>query len=218
MIQKHTLGFLRKLKNNNSRDWFHANKDLYNAAKENINDFTIQLIDELKKQNKNLSGLVPKDCVFRIFRDVRFSKNKDPYKTNFGVVISEGGRKSPLAAFYIQIEPKSSFIAGGCWMPDGATLKKIRQEIDYNYKDFKKIINSKKFKEMFGELADNRLKTTPKGYDKTNPAIDHLRLTSFVVTANLSDNVIADKDLIKECANTYKAMSPLLEFLNVAIR
>ena len=78
MIQKHTLGFLRKLKNNNSRDWFHANKDLYNAAKENINDFTIQLIDELKKQNKNLSGLVPKDCVFRIVRDVRFSKNKDP--------------------------------------------------------------------------------------------------------------------------------------------
>ena len=199
MIKKETIGFLKKLKQNNSRDWFKNNKDIYDAAKEDINDLTIQLIDELKKQNKKLTGLAPKDCVFRIFRDVRFSKNKDPYKTNFGVVISEGGRKSPLAAFYIQIEPKSSFIAGGCWMPDGPTLKNIRQEIDYNYKDFKKVINSKKFKDTFGELADNRLKTTPKGYDKSNPAIDHLRLTSYEDTTKLPDSVITNKNLVKEC-------------------
>jgi uncharacterized protein (TIGR02453 family) len=218
MISKQTIKFLADLSANNNKEWFHENKDSYDAAKNNVESFAGTLIEKILKLNKDLSGLEPKDCIFRIFRDVRFSKNKEPYKTHFGVVISEGGRKSNLAGFYIQIDPSQSFIAGGCWMPEGADLKKIRQEIDYNFQRFSKILNSLNFKREFGELEDNRLKTVPQGYDKDNPAIDLLRLKSFVVVKQLPKKLITSDDLVSECVKSYKTMLPLIDFLNAPLK
>lgn len=218
MINNQTLRFLSDLSENNDRDWFHKNKKRYDEAKKDVENFAGELLVRLAKLNKGLSGLKPKDCMFRIFRDVRFSSNKEPYKTHFGVVLSEGGRKSKLAGFYIQIDPAQSFIAGGCWMPEAADLKKIRQEIDYNLPQLKKILNSKSFKNEFGEMEDNRLKSVPRGYDKENPAIDYLRLTSFVVVKQLPKKVITGGALMDSCVKSYKTMLPFMDFLNAPLK
>ncbi|MBK8413382.1 MAG: DUF2461 domain-containing protein [Bacteroidetes bacterium] len=138
MITKRTLDFLKALKKNNNREWFDVNRSKYEEAKADFEKFVETLLPLLSKENSKLKDLKVKDCVFRIYRDVRFSKNKDPYKTNFGAYFVEGGKKSSKAGYYIQIEPGNSFLAGGCWMPEAPVLKAIRQEIDYNLKDFEK--------------------------------------------------------------------------------
>lgn len=216
MITKRTLDFLKALKKNNNREWFDVNRSKYEDAKADFEKFVEALIPLLIKENKKLQDLKVKDCVFRIYRDVRFSKNKDPYKTNFGAYFVEGGKKSSKAGFYIQIEPGNSFLAGGCWMPEAPVLKAIRQEIDYNLKDFEKIVKAKGFKSQFGELSDSRLKTTPKGYDSENPAINYLRQTSFTVMASISDKELITASLSKDVVKSYKVIMPFLNFLNVA--
>ena len=217
MINKSTLEFLKALKKNNDRNWFEKNRDKYESAKDDFEQFVSELIKELAKINPVLGSLKAKDCVFRIYRDVRFSKNKAPYKTNMGAYFVEGGKKSPKAGFYIQVEPGNSFIAGGCWMPQAPELKKIGQEIDYNLADFEKILKAAAFKKLFKELDDTRLKTNPKGYDSENPAIKHLRQTSFIVDMKLSDAAFTQKDLVKKSGAVYKSMKPFLDFLNTAM-
>jgi uncharacterized protein (TIGR02453 family) len=217
MLQVSTLAFLKALKKNNNREWFEKNRGKYELAKEDFGQFTGELIKELAKSNPALGNLKVKDCVFRIYRDVRFSKNKSPYKTNMGAYFVAGGKKSDKAGFYIQVEPGNSFMAGGCWMPQAPQLKAIRQEIDYNLIDFEKVIHEKSFKKLFGELSDTRLKTTPKGYDSSNPAIDHLRQTSFIAQTAIEDKLFVSKTLVKKCGTVYSSMMPLLKFLNTAM-
>jgi uncharacterized protein (TIGR02453 family) len=216
MINKSTIDFLKALKKNNDRDWFEKNRSKYESAKDNFNEWVGALLPELSKINTGLKALEVKNCVFRIYRDVRFSKNKAPYKTNMGAYFVEGGKKSVKAGLYIQLEPGNSFIAGGCWMPAAPQLKAIRQEIDYNLNDFEKIVKAKGFKKVFGDLSDTKLKTTPKGYNSDNPAIDYLRQTSFIVTAKIDDIDFTSKAIVKKCAAQYKLMLPFLKFLNVA--
>ena len=217
MLQQTTLDFLKSLKKNNDREWFEKNRGKYESAKKDFEEFVNNLIRELAKINPALGTLKVKDCVFRIYRDVRFSKNKAPYKTNMGAYFVEGGKKSDKAGFYIQLEPGNGFIAGGCWMPQAPALKAIRQEIDYNLNDFEKILKDKSFKKLFGEMSDSRLNTTPKGYDSSNPAIDHLRQTSFIVEMQLDDKLFTSKSLVKKCADVYDTMRPFLKFLNTAM-
>ncbi len=217
MLQQSTLDFLKALKKHNDREWFDKNRAKYELAKADHAQFTADLIKELSKINPALGSLEVKDCVFRIYRDVRFSKNKAPYKTNLGCYFVEGGKKSDKAGFYIQMEPGNSFMAGGCWMPQAPVLKAIRQEIDYNLPDFQKIVKAPKFKAAFGTLSDSKLKTTPKGYDSGNPAIEHLRQTSFIVQTSMSDKDFTSKTIVKKSAEIYKAMLPFLKFLNTAM-
>jgi len=217
MLSKSTFDFLRKLKKNNNREWFHDHRDDYESAKDDFRGFVGSLLTEYALLNSRLSGLEVKDLVFRINRDVRFSNNKDPYKTNFGASFSEGGKKSGKAGLYLQIEPGNSFIAGGCWMPPAPQLKAIRQEIDYNLNDFNAILKDKNFKKSFGELSDCRLKTVPKGYDRSNHAIDHLRQTSFIIERSFDDKDVIAANFKKECTANYKAMLPFLAFMNVAM-
>lgn len=217
MLSQPTLDFLKALKKHNDRDWFEKNRGKYELAKADHALFTQELLKELTKINPALGSLEVKDCVFRIYRDVRFSKNKAPYKTNLGCYFVEGGKKSDKAGFYIQVEPGNSFIAGGCWMPQAPLLKAIRQEIDYNLADFEKILKEKKFKSLFGGLSDTKLKTTPKGYDSENPAIDHLRQTSFIAQTKMSDDDFTSKAIVKKSAEMYKTVFPLLKFLNTAM-
>lgn len=216
MLQKSTLEFLKALKKNNNRDWFEKNREKYEIAREDFIVFVNNLITELGNKDASLKGVTAKDSIFRIYRDVRFSKNKDPYKTNFGAVVCQGGRKSDRACFYIQVEPGASFIAGGRWMPSTDHLKDIRKEIFYHIKDFKKILSDKTFKKLFKELSDIKLKLPPKGFDKNFPDIELLKYTSYIAETPVNVKVLTDKSLIKQCAVTHKAMLPLLNFLNKA--
>jgi len=218
MFQPSTLTFLKALKKNNNRDWFEKNRGKYEEALEDYKSFVGKLITEFSKINPGVKDLEVKNCVFRIYRDVRFSKNKEPYKPNFGASITEGGRKSPKAGFYFHLEPGTeNFIGGGCWMPESELLKKIRQEIDYNFKDFQKIVNDKNFKKHFSDLSDYKLKTTPKGYSSDHPGIEYLKQTSFIIGEQLKDEDLLSKSLLKKCTATYQAMMPMLKFLNTAM-
>jgi uncharacterized protein (TIGR02453 family) len=217
MLQNPTIKFLKDLKKNNNREWFDANRPVYDKAKADFDGFVEKLITALIKTDPRLAGLQVKDCIFRIYRDVRFSKNKDPYKTNFAASVNIGGKKSPNGGFYIHIEPEGgwgSFIGGGYWMPEAPTLKKLRQEVEFNHEEFFKILKDKNFKKHFKELEVHKLSRVPKGMDPEHPAAEYLKYTSFLVTEELSTSDIKSPDLIKKCVAAYKAMLPFLDFLN----
>lgn len=214
MINLDTLQFLRDLANNNDKPWFEANKKRYEAAKKDIEQLVGEILIGCAAFEPTVADLKAKQCVFRIYRDVRFSKNKDPYKTNMGAWFSKGGKKDPFAGYYIHIEPGASFLASGLYMPESAILKNVRQEIDYNPEEFKSILNNSKFKKTFGGLADHKLKTTPKGYDKDNPEIELLRQTSFVVSHKVSDEELFQPDFVKKAVTVFETAHPFNVFLN----
>lgn len=220
MLQPSTLSFLKSIKKNNNREWFEKNRDKYESAKADFDKLIADIINEVSKVNKNVAGLLPKDCVHRIYRDVRFSKNKDPYKSNFAAAIIEGGRKSGKCGFYIHVEPTGqmgSLFAGGFWMPEGDKLKAIRQEIHYNTAEFKRIISNKDFKKQFGELEEMKLKTVPKGYDKNDPDIELYKYTSYIVSHDLDEADYTKPSIVKKAADAYKALLPFINFLNRAV-
>ncbi len=219
MLHPNTLKFLKSLDKNNNREWFEKNKNLYEAAKADFNKWVENIIVEAQKTSNDYQHLVLKDCVFRIYRDVRFSKNKLPYKNNMGAQLKKGGKKSPYCGFYIHIEPSTngSFVAGGFWMPEGDVLKKVRQEVEYNTDDFKKIITDKKFKALYGSLEDHKLKKAPKGIDPTHPDVELLKYTSYVVSAPIDNSDLTSEKLSKQIIKALKTIQPFLDFLNTAV-
>lgn len=218
MIEKSTLDFLKAIKKNNNKEWFDKNKLRYLAAKENIENFIADVLKHIVAFDKRYAGLEAKKCTYRIYRDVRFSPNKTPYKSNLGASINIGGKKVQNAGYYIHIEPGNSFIAGGIWMPPADQLKKIRQEIDYNAKDFRKILNNKTYKKYYGDLdKEYTLKTTPKGYSKEHPEIEFLKLTSYIAWHPFQDDAVQKKNFAKEVAKGAGVMHPLIDFLNTAM-
>ncbi|MBA3971470.1 MAG: DUF2461 domain-containing protein [Bacteroidetes bacterium] len=217
MIHKSTLDFLSKLSQNNSKEWFEKNRPAYEVARADFKEFIDELILSTAKFDPSVKHLEAKSCIFRINRDVRFSNNKAPYKNNFGASISPGGKKGAEAGFYFQIQPGESFIAGGLWHPEAPILSAIRQEIDYNTDEFKKIIGAKEFKKYFGKLSDeDKLKTAPKGYEKTHPEIELLKYKSYITVHDLTDSQVLSKDFLKHCGTVMKAMHPLNLFLRKA--
>ncbi len=217
MISKSTLQFLAALKKNNVKEWFDVNRKQYEAAKEDVYAMIEKLIHSIGKNDKDIEPLQLKDCTFRINRDIRFSKDKTPYKTNIAGYFSKAGKKSEWAGYYMHIEPGAAFLAAGCWWPEAKRLAAIRQEIDYNFDDWKKLISSKKFRSVFGEVArKDTLQRAPKGYDEENPAIEFIKLKSFVIYKQLTDAELQDKNLIKNITGVFKAAQPFVEFLNSA--
>ena len=213
------LSFLKALKKNNNKEWFDDNRKTYETAKKEVQDFTTALIKELSKSDPSIAHLTYKDCLFRINRDVRFSKDKSPYKTNFGIYICAGGKKSMMAGYYLHLEPGASFIGGGLYMPMPPQLAKIRQEIDYNFEEFKKIISAKSFVKHYGGLneGDDKLSRVPKGYEVDNPAAEYLKHKSFIVMKALSDKEILDKTLMPESIKAFQALKPLIDFMNMGL-
>src|SRR4029078_833326 len=178
MIQQATINFLKSLKKNNKKEWFDKNRKAYESARADFEGFIQSAIDQHSKNDTDLKELEARKCIFRINRDIRFSKDKSPYKTNFGASMDKGGRKSGFAGYYFQLEPGKSFLAGGLWMPEPEKLKKVRQEIDYCFDEFDEIISSRKFKSWFGELyegEDIKLSRVPQGFEKDNPASEFLK-------------------------------------------
>ena len=215
-----TLQFLTDLKANNDRDWFAANKPRYEAANKEFHQFVDALIAEIQKFDPSLIHFTAKDCVFRIYRDVRFSKDKSPYKTHFGAHVTAASKKSEIhtrAGYYLHLEPGATMLAGGAYVPESKWLAAIRQEIAYNTAEFNGILNSKDFKQYFGEMEGEKLKTTPKGYDADHPAIELLKHKSFLATHKCTDDKIASGDFLKHCAAVFKALHPFDQFLNRAM-
>ena len=221
MLQPSTIKFLKDLKKNNNKPWFDANRKRYEEAKADFTNFIQQVIDAHGKKDKTIAGIKAKDCLFRINRDIRFSKDKSPYKTNFGASINKGGRKAfSTAGYYFHLEPGQCFVGGGIYQPMPEELKKVRQEIDYNFNDFKKIIGSKKFKAFYGDLdksSEFLLSRVPKGYEADNPAADYLRLKSYIAFVQLSDADLTSKDLLKKTSEAFTVLQPLIDFINESL-
>lgn len=221
MLQPATLKFLKDLQKNNNKPWFDAHRKNYEAARADFTAFIQQVIDAHAKKDPTIKNSRAKDCLFRINRDIRFSKNKTPYKNNFGASINKGGRQSAsTAGYYFQVQPGRSFTGGGIWMPEPEDLRKMRQEIDYNFTDLKKIISSKKFKSVYGDLsqeAEYKLVRLPKGYEADNPAAEYLKLKSFIAEIGIKDADLSSKDLLKKTLNAFEALQPLVEFINQAL-
>ena len=214
------IPFLKKLAKNNNKAWFDANRPSYVEAKTTFENFVASHISAYGKHDPSIAHLTAKECMFRINRDVRFSKDKSPYKTNLGASISSGGKKSPFAGYYVHIEPGASFAGGGMWMPMPEQLAKVRQEIDYNFDEFLSLIKSPAFKKQYQQLYtgdDVSLSRVPKGYDAENPAAEYLKLKSFIAMRPITDEEIASGDLEKICVNAFKALKPLVEFINRGI-
>ncbi len=217
MIGENILQFLQQLAVNNNRDWFHANKDLYDTARKKFEAVVGLLIYEIGRFDDDISGLRPKDCIFRIFRDIRFSNDKTPYKTNFGASLARGGRKSPFAGYYFHIEPGDYFLAGGVYMPPSPVLKAIRNDIHTHIDEFKEILNTAEFKKLPGDLWGETLSAPPKGFSKEVEHIGLLKHKHYLVISELTGNQIGNKDFIQLAAGRYRAMYPFIRFLNDAI-
>ncbi len=211
--------FLKKLSKNNNREWFEKNKPRYIEIKEQFELFVENLLHEMIKFDESLAGLNPKKLTFRIYRDVRFSKDKTPYKTHISAGFSAEGKGIAVPGYYLQIEPgNKSFLAAGLWMPIPENLTKIRQEIDYNGDLLGKITNEKKYKKNFTGFWDgDKLKTMPKGYPKDHPHIDWLKLKSFIVEHHFKDSEVVDKKSLKNLLDVAKSAKPLNDFLKQAL-
>ncbi|MCW3111781.1 MAG: hypothetical protein JWR18_177 [Segetibacter sp.] len=217
MLQKATLKYIEDLTVNNNKAWFDENRHLFEVAKADFETLVKEVISSFGKIDSDIAPLEAKNCIFRQYRDVRFSKDKTPYKHHMGASFDRGGKKSGFAGYYLHIQPgNKSMAGGGIWMPEGEQLKKIRQEIDYSWDEFRGIINEPQFKKIYGDLeqGEYKLSREPKGYDKENPAIEYLKLKSLVAIQPLSDADLVSKDLLKKVVAAFTALMPLIKFIN----
>lgn len=212
--------FLAALKENNNKEWFDSNRGWYQKSKKTYEAFVSKLIPEIQKFDREVGPLETKECTFRIFRDVRFSPDKTPYKSHMGAYISKGGRKSVLAGYYFHMEPGNSVLAGGIWAPEAAVLKAIRNEIYGLTDEFMSIVENKNFKKHFGNFDTDMgvLRSAPKDFPKDFPYINYLKHKSYTVSKSIPDVLFNDeKALISECVTVFKELQPLNAFLNRAV-
>lgn len=211
------MQFLDELSKNNNREWFNVNRNRYEENRDKFLFVTEILINEIRKIDPEISALNPKDCMFRIFRDVRFSNDKRPYKTNFGSFIAKGGRKSMNAGYYIHLEPGASFAGGGLYMPPAEPLKAIRTYISEYPHEFLEIIEDKEFKKLLPEMYDDQLKTAPKGFPKDHEFIRLLRYKSYVFSTNLKKEIITGENFIEHIVEVFSQLHKVNAFLNKGV-
>ncbi|KIC02343.1 hypothetical protein OA88_09375 [Flavobacterium sp. JRM] len=220
MLTKESLQFLDDLKANNNRDWFLENKKRYEIFKKDYHQLVADFLDAMKPMDPSLELLEVKNCTFRINRDIRFSKDKSPYKAHLGVWLSTGVKGQNRAGYYVHIEKGASFIAGGFYSPEAEDLKKVRKEIAFFHDDLEAIIADKNFKKEFGSLdvtETNSLKNPPRGYEKDHPAIEFLKLKSFTATQKYDIKEVTQKDFVAKMSQKLIALKPLNEFINRAL-
>ena len=209
--------FLKKLVVNNNREWFNDNKDLYIEAKTLFEEFIEYQIQEISKFDSQVKGLQVKDSSFRIYRDVRFSKDKTPYKIHFSAYMAAGGRKSPYAGYYTHIEPDANLIAGGLHHPHKDILYAIRSKIYEKPQVFKNIIEHKDFKRFFPKIYGERLKTAPKGFDKNFSDIELIQPKSYDFFKFISDDEILKEDYSNKSMEAFQSLIPLNKYFNEII-
>ena len=213
------MTFLKNLGKNNNRDWLQANKPAFEAAKQDFANFVSDLIGRISKFDPAVGGLLPESCIFRIYRDIRFSKDKKPYKSNFGAYISPGGKKSAAPGYYVHLEPGKSFLAAGKHNPDSSELLLIRSAIAKRTDEFLKIIKARSFQKCFGEIHGERLKTTPKGFPADHKAIEYLKLKTIMAYVELHDDkFVTSKEFSTYVASACKETKALVDFLRGSLK
>ncbi len=214
MLAKETMAFLRKLNKNNNREWLQNHKPEFEKAKADFANLVSDLIGRTAKFDPSVGGLLAESCVFRIYRDIRFSKDKKPYKTNFGAYLSPSGRKSKVPGYYLHLEPGHSFLAAGKHDPEPSELLRIRRAISDHPDEFLKILRARNFQKCFGEIRGPKLKTAPKGFPKEHQAIEYLKLKSFIAYVELPDDkFVVSKEFPAFVASAFKETKPLVDFL-----
>lgn len=208
---KEILDFLSELKQNNNREWFEANKERYKLLQEQFNALTQQLIDGIVLFDPSVKGVTVKDCTYRIYRDVRFSPNKEPYKTHMGAYVCPGGKKSGLAGYYFHIEPEHSILAVGLHCPEPNVLKSVRDEIEDNGAEFLAAIRKAK-----GFVLDEtvKLQRVPKGFPATSEYAEYLKLKEFDLITSLT----VDDHLLETSLKQFKLAKGFNDLLNKAVR
>ena len=216
---KNILHFLSELKENNNRDWFAENKTWYEQVKAEFETIGVRLIAEISKFDEGIKHVEVKDCVFRIYRDVRFSHDKSPYKTHFGIYIaSNGGRKSPRGGYYLHLDPDKCFFGCGVWMPQPDVLKALRHSIYDNIEEFNEIVENPEFKKVYPELNDEgKMKKIPLGFPADFPQADILKNKSFLVDCELTEKELNSDDFIVSLSKLVKIAQPFLSFLNYTV-
>ena len=207
-IEASTIKFLKDLEKNNNREWFQSHKVQYENTLQNIKDMSAEVKEKLSKKD-----LIEDAKVFRIYRDVRFSKDKAPYKNNLGVHFTRATKKL-RGGYYLHIQPGESFAGGGFWSPSPEDLKRIRDEFAFDTKTIRKIISGKTFVKYFGTLNGEELKTAPSGYDRNHPGIDLIRKKQFIIGRKFTDKEVADKNFVKEVVATFEAMRPFFDYMS----
>ena len=205
--------FLSELNNNNAKEWFDIHRKRYESLRKSWIEFVNLLIAEITKFDPDFADLHGKNCIFRINKDIRFSKDKSPYKTNFGASINIGGKKEFVGGYYLHFAHDEIFCAGGIYMPSPEKLAAMRQEIDYNFDDFLKIVNDKDAVKRFKNLGGEKLSRPPKGYNAENPAVDFLKMKSFIWTENFSLNQFKNEHILKDLSVSFSHMKPLNDFI-----
>ena len=214
-MNENVLKFLTDLKDNNNREWFQANDSIYRLALKEFESFINALIPAIREFDPLVGTVSAKDCLFRIYRDVRFSKDKSPYKTNFGAYIARGGRKSMMAGYYVHAEPGGSFLAGGLYMPPADILKKVREEIYYNAEEYKKILHHEEFIKYFPQMDDpQKLVKAPKGFPAEWPDIDLLKLKSYAVIHYVDDDRLINDSYLGYARDVFSNLRVLNNFFN----
>lgn len=216
-IRKETIQFLKDLKKHNDRDWFNDNKDKFVAANENFIAFVQDMIGLIGKFDKAVAQKSAKECVFRIYRDTRFAKDKSPYKTHFGASLMSVKNGVGVAGYYLHLDPDDIFLAGGVHMAEPAQMKLLRQEISYNAAKFKKIINDKTFKANF-EIHGEKLKNVPPGFDKEDPMADYLKYKELYIMHKVSAKDALSPDFASYCSKIFNSMVPFNAFINEGLK
>lgn len=218
MISIETFQFLKELRANNYKEWFDLNRARYAGLKQAFEAFINLVITEIAQFDKEAAQTTARASIFRINRDIRFSPDKNPYKTNFGAFIAKGGRKGIHAGYYIHVEPGECFLAGGIYMPSGPVLKSIREEIYENIAEFRAILHEATFMKHFGgKLWEDKLKTAPKGFPKDFPDLEYLKYKHYTVAKNEPDKMYWQPGFIQEVKDVFRAIQPFNAFLNRAV-
>ncbi len=211
------LDYLNNLTKNNNREWFQANKNKYDELKEFFILQTAEMIEKIAQFDDSVMFEDPKKCIFRINRDIRFSKDKSPYKSNFGAFVVPGGKKSGNAGYYLHLDISGCFIAGGVHNPQTTELKKLRWYIYENITEFLQIIGNEKFNDNFGSIVGEKLKNQPKDFNKNFEHIELLKYKEYTVMRKIDDKFLADKNFVNNMIDKFRIMSAFIKFLNKAL-
>ncbi len=212
------LDFMARLGANNNKEWMDAHRQDYQQARTEFKKLTAQVLEGLKETDESLRDVRPEDCLFRINRDVRFSANKSPYKIWMSAAIAEGGRHADSSHYYFHLQPGGeSLVAGGIYTPTPEQIRKIRQEVDYNAAELKKIVDEPRFKELFGPIQGEKLQRPPKGYPADHPNLELLKLKSYMAMHTYSDEEVKARDFTEKLLEAFRTVQPFHEYLNVAV-
>ena len=218
MLNKEILQFLRELIAHNNREWFHDNKKRFDLLRKGYEEEVQILIDRIALFDKDVAGMEAKDCLFRIYRDIRFSNDKTPYKDHFGACIAPfGGRRSDYGCYYLHICPERSELAGGVWGPDPKLLKMLRRDVYDHFDEFSAIISTPEFKSTFGEPDGKELKRVPDGFPTDSPAAEYLKYKYYCVGKEIPDSFLTSSDWMDRSVEIFEKMLPFNHFLNYTV-